>query len=737
MKNLNRTLIASVTAAAATCAVQPADAIGFGRVSPVAVLGQTLDVTVPVRVDAGERFDADCVHADVYYGENRILPTDIHTVVLAGASAADWRIRITTTAPITEPVVEIGVTAGCDRRFTRRFTAFADPPALRLAGAAPAGTAATAGASTSTPVATTQALPPGTASGGTELSAAADGSLRATPPRGASAGAGTRHARAVPKGPTKAAAVAAAAAQRDARAADVVATPAPAADAKGHGKAAAQATAGAEHPHLVLDAGYARLKLDMEDPVVPATTVAASGAGAAIGLSDLDTDADMRRMQALEQNLAALRKESQAARDRSTALQARLAQAESRTDWLPWLLAALGVSLLAIGGLGWRLRQQVRPRADHSWLGDGASISPPSAAEAALASVRVAAPAAVRPAPVDAGPSIAGELVADADEPANAPPELSPMPEDMTATRPLSRAALAAALGQGGDAAGPPRELSVEELLDLEQQADFFIALGQEDAAVDLLMSHLRSAGGQSPLPYTKLLEIYRRQGDRAAYERTRARFNRRFNAYAPDWDVGPGAGRTLEDYPDTIAQVQGAWPHPIDAMAILESLLFKRDDSSELFDLPAYRDVLVLYSLARDLWQQSPEATGALVDVLLPLDDADSAPTNLGDLPELSAGPGFVAAPNPQAAAAAASSASLDLPDIDLGLVPSKPAEHEPPAFELTGFDLLDEHADGVQATLDAGRLAGARATHGFDASNDESADESGGATRGPSKQR
>ncbi|HEY9025396.1 MAG TPA: hypothetical protein VIP05_13925, partial [Burkholderiaceae bacterium] len=175
-------------------------------------------------------------------------------------------------------------------------------------------------------------------------------------------------------------------------------------------------------------------------------------------------------------------------------------------------------------------------------------------------------------------------------------------------------------LGQGETAA--QRELSVEELLDLEQQADFFIALGQEDAAVDLLMSHLRSAGGQSPLPYTKLLEIYRRQGDRAAYERTRARFNRRFNAYAPDWDTGPTAGRLLEDYPATIAQLERAWHSPLDAMAILESLLFKRDDSSELFDLPAYRDVQVLYSMARDLWQHGGGHADSQVDVLLPLDD-------------------------------------------------------------------------------------------------------------------
>lgn len=266
---------------------------------------------------------------------------------------------------------------------------------------------------------------------------------------------------------------------------------------------------------------------------------------------------------------------------------------------------------------------------------------------------------------------------------------------DLAATRPLDRHAMAAAMVQ--DAV--PRELSVEELLDLEQQADFFIALGQEDAAVDLLMSHLRSAGGQSPLPYTKLLEIYRRHGDRSAYERTRARFNRRFNAYAPDWDTGPTAGRALETYPGTVALLQGAWHSPIDAMAILEGLLFKRDDSSELFDLPAYRDVLVLYSLARDLWQHGGGDIHAQVDVLLPLDDA---------------GPGTSQAPYPGAREVD----EVDLPlddrrlDRDWADLEGDSRSGMLTSFEMTGLepghgggrvDLeLPQGDRGVHATLD-----------------------------------
>jgi hypothetical protein len=170
-------------------------------------------------------------------------------------------------------------------------------------------------------------------------------------------------------------------------------------------------------------------------------------------------------------------------------------------------------------------------------------------------------------------------------------------------------------------AAEPPlRDLTIEELIDLEQQAEFFIVLGQDEAAIDLLVEHARSTGGSSPLPYLKLLEIYQRRGDREAYERTRGRFNQRFNAYAADWGVGLDQGRSLEDYPGVLPRLVQVWPRPLDAMAELEALLFRKS-RGELFDLPAYREVLFLYALARDLLDREAADTGD-VDLLLPLAD-------------------------------------------------------------------------------------------------------------------
>lgn len=580
-----------VILSAALSASAGVGAVGFGRIVPTAVLGQPLQVQIPVRLDQGEQLFAECVQAEVIAGEGQLPSSQVRVSVQATAQPNEWILRVMTTSPILEPVVEITVSAGCERRFIRRFTALADPPAMPL----------------SAPVA--QAV-------------VQERPLQTQAPR-PSAAAPVREPRAASAPPRARAASDTAVVRRQAPRA-----PAPVAAAKAPVNAAPAARE-AQVSRLLLDVGVGpRLRMDLDEPVfMPAEAVAAAASGAEGGES-------VDQLLALQKSLDSLKKETSAYRQNEQALRARLAEAESRSRLVPWLLG-----LIALGGglAGWWAWRQRRPAAavDRTdsllapdpaatpWWGpseeraasDAQSPSPPSQAAAAVEDWFSSSPAP------GAASEVPGVLVQDI-----------AAPTAYERTRPITsedRQAMAAASIVDGQL--PPREVSVEELLDLEQQADFFIALGQEDAAVDLLMSHLRSSGGQSPLPYTKLLEIYRRQGDRAAYERIRARFNRRFNAYAPDWDHGPQHGRSLEEYPEVTERLQGLWSSPLNAMAVLEAMLFRNDDQQELFDLPAYKDVLLLYSLARDLYQQSG-VTAEDVDLLLPLgDEAAFMPSGTG----------------------------------------------------------------------------------------------------------
>jgi hypothetical protein len=277
-------------------------------------------------------------------------------------------------------------------------------------------------------------------------------------------------------------------------------------------------------------------------------------------------------------------------------LRSRLAQNEEQRQ-LMWALTVL-VAVLAGSALwlGMRLRALQRERHAGRWQAAAA----PGVTRALDASSEVAAPARAQSQAMPLAP-LSTARIADM-QPAEPPPACPTevLPAASTVDESLTRM------------------VSVDELIDLEQQADFFLVLGEDGAAVDLLMQHLRSSGGISPLPYLKLLEIYRRLPDRAAYERMRKRFNQRFNAVAPQWDADPEQGRDLQAYPQVLATLQAHWHAPLGAMTELENLLLRKH-SGELFELPAYRDVLMLFSVARDLHRQLDHA-GADVDVLMPL---------------------------------------------------------------------------------------------------------------------
>ena len=316
----------------------------------------------------------------------------------------------------------------------------------------------------------------------------------------------------------------------------------------------------------------------------------------------------------------------------------RLARVEAANAWLPWLsLAVVGLAGLS-GWLGWRLwtlKRQPAPVPEPDAAEPAPDDDPAALDMAALVAAAMPDSLSARPA---TGPLLSTPLAAAA-------------PAELTVAQarrvPLQRDAAGVSLSAREFSMGtgvPPRPVSVEELLDLEQQVDFFLALGQAQSAIDLLLGHVRSSGGTNALPYFKLLEIYHQQGDEEAYERTRERFNQRFNAHAPDWSGDLAGGRSLEDYADVLQRLQRAWPQPIRAVAEMEGLLLRRADL-EPFDMPAYRDLLMLHALVRDMPAtpvpagrpaapvttpsvlamepaETPGRADGGVDLLLPLDD-------------------------------------------------------------------------------------------------------------------
>ena len=283
-------------------------------------------------------------------------------------------------------------------------------------------------------------------------------------------------------------------------------------------------------------------------------------------------------------------------------LRMRAAAAESAAGWLPWLLLMLmGLGAAAVW-LGLRVRRLQKDAVRRHW----------AAAEAELHA------AVVNEGSATSAPLLLGETALLSTKTAGTPNGAARELKVARNTTPASAlggltdgARTTTTLTQTPDA--PARAVTVEELLDLEQQVDFFMVLGQEQAAIDLLQAHVRATGGINALPFFKLLEIYRQQGDEEAYDRTRERFNRRFNAKAPQFDADFAAGRQLADYPAVVARLERAWPETARALAELDSLLLRRADL-EPFDLPAFHDLLTLHALVRDLPPTAAVSAGAAV---------------------------------------------------------------------------------------------------------------------------
>lgn len=635
-----------VVASLPALAAAGASAAGFGPGGPGAVLGQPLDFVIQLRTDAGEALAPECVAAEVTAGEHRVPPALVRTVLeLLGPELA--RVRVQTLQGINEPVIGVQLTVGCQTRIARRFLVLADPPS---SAATPAAAAVPVVQTVAAALAEVSAVaPPVGLPVGLPVEARVEPISAVGPPGSAERGA-VRNIQRTTQSNT----------QRNAQRTTQRTTQRSAAQrAAARTSRVARSPAHPPAPRLKLEAGEPLFSVESQavEQAIEAVVQAANAARAAASAAS----AAQQRIATLERSVEQLRGESRVSRDLASQLRERLAQAERANRWmLPLLLALTGLAWLS-AWLAWRLSGARRARPPHGPVADApahtghrqadASRRPPErGAETwgdpayALPDAPLPAPSPPRP-PGPPAPFVASAIMTPAIVsapplrprstpawPAPAPAEpAEPAPPRVRARHAASAAAPALAGERAMERTRPlpagaladdsaPRDVSIEELIDLEQQAEFFVVLGQDGAAIELLAEHLRNTGGGSPLPYLKLLEIYQRGGDRQAYERTRTRFNQRFNAYAPQWGGGLQQGRALEDYAGVVPRLQQVWPRPLDAMAELEALLFRKS-RGDLFDLPAYREVLFLYSMARDLLDREAADTGN-VDLLLPLAD-------------------------------------------------------------------------------------------------------------------
>jgi pilus assembly protein FimV len=147
--------------------------------------------------------------------------------------------------------------------------------------------------------------------------------------------------------------------------------------------------------------------------------------------------------------------------------------------------------------------------------------------------------------------------------------------------------------------------VSAEEVNDLVQLAETWLALNKPEAVIEILGPMNKVDKPHSPLPWLYLLNAYRQIGDRHNFDDLRARVKQYFNVDVPDWSarepVDPDAAHVLASYPHISDSILALW-NSEGIVQYLESLLpDDRSGNRQGFPLRVYEDILALIHLASD----------------------------------------------------------------------------------------------------------------------------------------
>lgn len=577
-------------------------AVTLGRHSGAALIGQPLDVRVQLLLAPGEEAATQCVVTDVFYGDAQVSAGAVRSTPQPAAGPdAQASVRIQAALPVNEPIVTLYVRAGCSSAFTRRYVLLADPFPESAQAEAPAPT--TAPAVIAPPVvALAPASPPASAR------------ERAPARSGAGAGSSGRGGATAPPRSTPSTSTPAAAP----RAPSVVRRPVQV-------PPAASATPRLRLDPVDVEAGIERdpsLRLSplilSEPQASEEVRAAAAQRWKAINASPEDILRDAHQRTALEAEAAELRA-AQARNEASLAeLRTQLQQVRDQRYMNPlvYLLAALLLLALLALAVVWRRKAPVQgSEASRAWW----SANP----DDKTALDHLEAPAKRRPPPVvpakpakqDNGDGAAIDFNLELDSSFGEPATRGARPAASQPPAPEPAPALPARDKRdfSSSAIGGSRSIATEELFDVQQQADFFVSLGEDGQAIEVLRNHLAESQEPSPLAYLDLFKLYHRLGRRQDYDQLRDEFNQVFNAGAPPFDHYTDAGRGLEAYETAFSRIQSLWPEPR-VLDLIEQSIFRdaNDDEVEVFDLEAYRELLLLHAIAKDLIQRDGVARRA-----------------------------------------------------------------------------------------------------------------------------
>ena len=589
----------TLVGAAVLLAMADVHALSLGAARGEAVVGQPLELGFELLLDAGTDVNAACVTAELFYGDTRIDASRVRIVTRQGSQPLQATVQLSSNVAVNEPVVSVLLRAGCSPAISRRFVLLSSSP-VEAAGAAAAGvtslnSSSAGGVRTTLPT----PMPPPVV--------VAPRSTPTTAPVGDQVGSTRASARSTAPAPVKELAPRRPASQTTTT---TVAAPPPA--TRGGARLELQSPVDWLQEQVL----PLRSSTTMAEP--PVTTTAEQRAAAAalwrsLGGADgapiVDAESQ-QRTQALENQVKTLQNNARLVRAREADLQNQLAEARSSAEFF-WLAVWSALGLMVAGGvIGGLVAWRRRGGRDMRWR----KVAEPSVFGADAVTAYGEGFVDTQPAPVDFPyPTTLPEASTGAPRPA---PAFQGFDEPVQRTLQNVESGFGASgfaadeapastpLTSAEAATRAARELrngSANDLADVQQNADFFASLGQYEQAIELLQEYIASNPGTSPIAYLDLLKLFHTLSQTEPYRTLRTDFNAVFNADVPPFAAFLKGSKDLTAYNDVLQRISQAWSQA-SVLDLIESLLVRHsgEGAHPPFQLEAYRDLLLLYEIAK-----------------------------------------------------------------------------------------------------------------------------------------
>lgn len=516
-----------------------ANAMTLGELRGEALIGRALDLSIPFQSTAGEALAEGCVRADIYFGEAQQKSPRI-TIQAS-------QLRLQLVEPVNEPVVKVQIRTFCGASQIRNYVLLADLPPDFITDATANPPSAASPARPEPPSAAVEpdavVLPQGAAAD------AAKPGVRA--PRKLAPSVG-KNKKVVKKSKAKASS-----AKRPR-----VPKPASVQQAKSVLKL---------DPLEILSDRIGNLELNM--PFVPAE----------------DAMLQSRQIAALQAEVKSMRDLASKNDGALLELRGKVEQAQSQQVFNTLLYGLIALLLIGVAGLAWLLRGQKKlTTAAQSWWQHASD-------EDMATFLHPEVPAqAVKP----------GAVPPSTGTPTGSKVGIPPRQEDPLGVQGADSDALETDQSESLPTLGAaPLIINPEVVQDIRQQVEFFVSLGQDHRAIQILNQHIATSELPNPLLCMDLLGLYQHGSQAAEFKQLRDVCHQHFNVRLPDLADFENEGLGLASYPDVLTILTRLWPGE-KAQAYLDTCIFRKPAirPQAAFDLAAFRDLLTLHALVEEL---------------------------------------------------------------------------------------------------------------------------------------